>query len=290
MRNKLKFLSTGIILLIIAGLAIVPSFAETIYTLDGFQYTLRSSTTASLYGVESDITDVTLPNSLNEHYVTEIDSFAFQNKENLASFDFSGNTMLEKIGMYAFDGCTGLSGTVTLNARIQSIGFSAFEGCSSLNSARILSNLLKTIPDQCFYRCSSLSEVTLPDNLEKINKFAFAGCTSLTYVEIPVSVNDINRTAFADDPNLTLGVYFNSYAYQYAKDNNIPYVFLDTFTSGDVNRDGVVDVTDATHVQLYAADLTEFDDLQLVIGDLNSDGIVDISDATQIQRIAADME
>lgn len=61
------------------------------------------------------------------------------------------------------------------------------------------------------------------------------------------------------------------------------------YALGDVNRDGVVDINDATYVQMYAAELIALDAEQLVLGDVNRDGVVDINDATYIQMYAADL-
>lgn len=58
---------------------------------------------------------------------------------------------------------------------------------------------------------------------------------------------------------------------------------------GDVNNDGVVDVNDATYVQMYAADMIEFSDEQKLAGDVNRDGVVDVNDATYIQMYAAEL-
>lgn len=56
---------------------------------------------------------------------------------------------------------------------------------------------------------------------------------------------------------------------------------------GDVNLDGAVDITDATQIQLYAAGLADFSDVQLAAADVSRDGAVDVTDATQIQLYAA---
>ena len=56
---------------------------------------------------------------------------------------------------------------------------------------------------------------------------------------------------------------------------------------GDVNFDGVVDINDATYVQMAAAGLIEFDENQKAAADVNGDGVVDINDATYIQMFAA---
>ncbi|MBQ4260651.1 MAG: dockerin type I repeat-containing protein [Ruminococcus sp.] len=61
------------------------------------------------------------------------------------------------------------------------------------------------------------------------------------------------------------------------------------FLRGDVNGDGKIDVTDATLVQLYAAEMLELTDEQLKAADANSDGKVDVTDATYIQLYAAEL-
>lgn len=57
---------------------------------------------------------------------------------------------------------------------------------------------------------------------------------------------------------------------------------------GDVNRDGVLSIDDATEIQKLIASLTEFDDEQMLLADINGDGSVSIADATEIQKILAE--
>lgn len=57
-----------------------------------------------------------------------------------------------------------------------------------------------------------------------------------------------------------------------------------TYETGDVNLDGVVNVTDATEIQKYCVDLISFNELQISLADFNRDGSVTITDATEIQR------
>ena len=58
---------------------------------------------------------------------------------------------------------------------------------------------------------------------------------------------------------------------------------------GDVNDDGKVDVSDATLVQMHAAEIVTFDELHLLAGDVNKDGVADITDVTLIQQFAAEI-
>ena len=52
---------------------------------------------------------------------------------------------------------------------------------------------------------------------------------------------------------------------------------------GDVDGDGKVNIVDATEIQRYIADLTEFTPNQLKAADYNQDGQINITDATAIQ-------
>ena len=132
--------------------------------------------------------------------------------------------------------------------------------------------------------------MSLPDGLETIERAAFTGCTSLSYVNIPASVGDISDYAFSNTPNLTLGVWFGSYGYQYAKAQNIPYILLDSVLLGDANGDGNVNISDVTDIQRVVAEMDTFDDLRQKAADINGDGVVTIDDATFLQTYLAEFE
>lgn len=52
---------------------------------------------------------------------------------------------------------------------------------------------------------------------------------------------------------------------------------------GDVNEDGVINITDATAIQVYLAEVSDLTDSQLKAADMNGDGEINIIDATEIQ-------
>lgn len=56
---------------------------------------------------------------------------------------------------------------------------------------------------------------------------------------------------------------------------------------GDVNNDGLVDVTDATETQRIAAAIASPDALTNRVADINGDGAVNVVDATEIQKYIA---
>lgn len=72
--------------------------------------------------------------------------------------------------------------------------------------------------------CGSSGKVTVPDGVTSIGFFAFQGCSGLTSLSISGNVTSIDTFALSDLPNLTIHAPTGSYAEQYAKENNIPFV------------------------------------------------------------------
>ena len=143
---------------------------------------------------------------------------------------------IEKIGDYAFYGCTGLT-SIELPKSITSVGDYAFYGCTALAKVSItdlnawlnidfagssknplvygggrlylngkeVTNLVipesvTKIGDYAFAGCSSLTSVTIPKTVTSIGHDAFSRCTNLKSVKIPNSVTDIDVGAFYDTP------------------------------------------------------------------------------------------
>ncbi|MBE6734058.1 MAG: hypothetical protein E7563_01780 [Ruminococcaceae bacterium] len=71
-------------------------------------------------------------------------------------------------------------------------------------------------------------------------------------------------------------------------DPNVPVVFTDKFTSdkplGDADKDGEVNIKDATAIQKKIAGLITFDAEQNLLADFNQDTDINIKDATAIQK------
>lgn len=59
------------------------------------------------------------------------------------------------------------------------------------------------------------------------------------------------------------------------------------YQKGDVNRDKVLSIKDATLIQKFLALLERLDDEQIMLADMNSDKTVSIKDASEIQKVIA---
>ena len=64
-----------------------------------------------------------------------------------------------------------------------------------------------------------------------------------------------------------------------------PYAVVDDGGIGDVDGNGVLDVSDATAIQKYLAGLIELTDRQRRVADVDKTGVVDIFDATAIKYL-----
>ena len=284
MRTACTYIALGFLLVI---LSVFSAFAETIYTLDGYSYTVTDNLSMTLKDWDTSIdSNLSLPDTLANRYFTNIGNWAFENRTDLTGLDFSQSQHLTRIGYETFIGCSGIANDLVLPESLYLLNDRCFSGCSAIPSLTIKGNVT-VIPTESFYGCSSLKSVVLPTTVKNIQSWAFGDCTELEYVNIPKSVTYIAKSAFNNDPNLTLGVWYNSYGYHYAKENNINYTLLDGVKLGDVDGDGDITITDATAVQRYLAELDVLDDILLYAADANGDGDVDISDATAIQMAVA---
>ena len=118
------------------------------------------------------ITNVIIPNKINDKTVTLIDNGTFAGKDITNVIIPNGVT---SIGDGAFNSCNLTS--VTLPNSVTTIGMEAFGG-------------------------NNLTSITIPDSVTTIGSSAFGG-NNLTSITIPDSVTKIGGSVFIDNPNLT---------------------------------------------------------------------------------------
>ena len=174
---------------------------------------------------------VTLPNS-----VTGIGKYAFQKCSSLTTITIPNSvTRIEK---EAFQNCSRLS-SITIPPSLMSIEDDAFQSCSSLISVHItdiaawckidfstissnplcyahhlflngeeftnlvVPNDVTRIEKYAFYNCNSLTSITIPGNVTNIGQEVFLGCKGLTALTIQNGVTNIGSSAFKDCSSLT---------------------------------------------------------------------------------------
>ena len=105
-----------------------------------------------------------------------------------------GYTSNDKIGDFAFCGCSGLT-SLTIPDGVTEIGKRAFMNCSGLTSLPLPSSLT-TIGERAFSGCSGLTSLILPSSLTTIGGYTFENCSGLTSLTLPASITTIGSGAF----------------------------------------------------------------------------------------------
>lgn len=282
MKKTTSKISVAIIALFCVCLSVFGAYADMILEYDGYQYSIFNNTSISLEGWDNRTPELVVPDTIGGRYFISVANNGLKDNTEITSVDFSQVTRLRRIGMSAFQGCTGLNQPLVLPDSLTTMNDSAFQGCSSLPEVTTNAALTE-IPEQGFYGCTSLTTVNLAEGLQSIGRIAFGNCAMLEYVNIPKSVTSINSSAFYNTPNLTLGVWYGSYGYDYAKEKNISYTLLDNALLGDANGDGAVNINDVTTIQRHLADMETIEGIHFYAADVNSDGSVTIDDATLLQ-------
>ncbi|VEB37249.1 leucine-rich repeat domain-containing protein [Legionella cherrii] len=108
------------------------------------------------------------------------------------SFDIPAG--VTSIGMWAFDGCSGLQ-SITIPQGVNSIGEAAFRGCSGLQSITIPQGIT-SIGAAAFYGCSGLQSIIIPVGVTSIGMATFEGCIRLQSITIPAGLTSIDGWAF----------------------------------------------------------------------------------------------
>ena len=132
-------------------------------------------------------------------YYDKIGDYAFKGCSGLTSLTLPAT--ITTIGKYAFEDCTGLT-SLNLPAGITSIGRCAFGGCSGLTSLTLPAGIT-SISDEAFYLCSGLTSLTLPAGITSIGSDAFCGCSGLTSLALPAGITEIGGSAFFACSGLT---------------------------------------------------------------------------------------
>lgn len=134
--------------------------------------------------------------------IEEVADNAFKNvlSSDKCSLSVKFNEGLEKIGESAFEGCSGLIGSLVFPSTITEIKKKAFCYCSGFDNTIDFSKTkwLEGIPENCFESCSNFINLILPlfkvsSNIQGISDQAFYNCSSLSLIDV---------TAWKEDDSL----------------------------------------------------------------------------------------
>ena len=165
--------------------------------------------------VWSSMTSIELPPAL-----TKIDTNAFCHSTQLRKIVLPPKT--KEIGYSAFAHCDRLK-SAEFSKGLRIIQNGAFSECKELESVTFAKGL-KVIGKNVFDHCTGLKTLRFPDSLEEIGTGACGYCKSLSEVYIGANTVKIGDYAFVKCENLIIHAPAGSYAEQYAKEHNIPFV------------------------------------------------------------------
>lgn len=155
----------------------------------------------NLYINGTEATDIEIPDN-----ITEIKKYNFYNFSNIKSIKFPDS--LTAIGDYAFCGCSNIS-EIFMPSNVTNIGTSAFENCTGIKIVNIsdldswykikfnggLSNPL-AYAKNLYINNKLVTDIEIPNNISKINDYAFYNCESIKTVTIPENIKEIGYCAF----------------------------------------------------------------------------------------------
>ncbi|MCR5137758.1 MAG: leucine-rich repeat domain-containing protein [Oscillospiraceae bacterium] len=189
-------------------------------------------------------TDVTIPEKIGKRPVTVLGDYVMaaekasqqktlsQRREKVKSVVIPEG--VRKIGAFAFACCKELV-SISLPSTIESIGPGAFYRCESLLSIRLPKGLteLKSGFSEAYYSpsimgtfqwCRNLVKVEGLSDIASIGDNTFHFCERIKEIKLPTCLKAIGNNAFLGCPDITIRAAAGSFAEQYAKKNNIPFV------------------------------------------------------------------
>jgi hypothetical protein len=193
-------------------------------TIDLSVYTNMVVLPAGMFVQCSNLQSVTLPNSLkkigeNAFYTcTDLETINLAKVEYIHYWSFNGCEALLTVdltslaspqGARCFEGCTKLT-TISLPTNSGfAFAFGMFQDCKALATRIDMTRYtqMSTLPSNTFAGCSALTSITLPAQLETIERYAFADCGEVSVVHLK-NVTKIGANAFSGCrglPTINLG-------------------------------------------------------------------------------------
>ena len=181
-------------------------------------------------------TEIIVPERIGKAAVTELNKHVFSadvfsaGARRIANLDIRKKITkivlpegLQTIGAAAFWGCASLE-TVEIPNTVTEMGSHMFTHCAELKEVRLPNALTSAIGDHFFSECGKLEKLRIPKGVPELGLCAFSGCDGLRDLYMGKETKPSPWCWLDRLPNLTIHAPVGSYAEQYAKENNIPFV------------------------------------------------------------------
>ncbi len=225
-----------LILILLASLLLCAAAEEERpeYTSGNYKYVLLEDGTAEITDYYGKETSLIVPEQLDGCTVSSIGDLAFSFCHSIAQISIPDNVV--NMGANPFAYCHNLK-RIKISQR--SPYFAVTDGvlfdkidkkiicypCALDTDNYVIPTGILSIGDSAFADCSVLTEITIPNTVTSIGEYAFFNCSSLTKTYIPNSITFIDSLAFVMCYNIYFTVDMDSYAEQWAIENDHMYQF-----------------------------------------------------------------
>lgn len=175
--------------------------------------------------------------------------------------------------------------SVVLRRTIERVYDYTFAGDSQLDARNMLLLGVKYIGNYAFYNCSQeMDTMYLPSSIVWLGNRAMAGMTGLKALNTKAEdVPELGDEVWAgvDQPSIPLITPSDEATELYkAADQWKNFFFEEDFLLGDVNGDGLINISDVTTLINY--EVNGGGDIIELAADMNGDGIINITDVTNL--------
>lgn len=268
-------------------------------------YTIRKIGDTAFYNCTA-LKSVAIP-----YFVEEIDAWTFAGCSKLENVELPST--IKSLGQYAFGWCYSLD-EVIIPKELEECHEDAFSGDNikiigfgdlAEEIAKANGFMYTELPEIITYAGLSynLAEnqlISVPDvtsasvpskvngiTIWSINERALDECNKIQKLRMPKTIIDIEAGTFDNCDNVILSVHEDSFAYQYAIENNILYELIQAII-GDVFCDESVNSKDSIKLSQYLAkwsvDLTSD---EMISADIVTDGLINSKDSIKLAQYLA---
>ena len=170
----------------------------------------------------SSLTKVVMPDT-----VTRVEEEAFKENSSLSEVKLSGN--LSYLGAGAFRGCellTAIEIPAALNRTADEYDYTGPFAETNLRKVTFEDGIT-VIARRLFKDVSTIREIIIPEGVTSVGDYAFENMENLESVYIPTSVSNIGRDILRNSENAIINCGVESYALEYAMDNDYTFYIAD---------------------------------------------------------------
>lgn len=188
-----------VILTIIAGVFTVETSFAAVEKYECWSYKVNNGEVTITDCIDDTPGAMVIPDTIEGHPVTAIDSDAFFKCDRIKSLTIPGS--ITSIGSRAFSGCKKIE-SITIHEGVTDIGEAAFSGCDSLVEISIPNSVI-SMDGGVFAGCDMIKTITIPDGVQSIGKEMFKNCKRLEKVVLGKSCASVGEMCFDSCEALT---------------------------------------------------------------------------------------